>query len=236
MAWLYPPACIACKVALPVNGGEFYICARCRPLFAAVPAPFCKKCGQPLGDGGEGCAACFGKSFHFESNESAFVYDALMRELLHDLKFRNKKRIATGLGRLWAERIALPDSEFSLTWLPMHRKKRRERGFDQAEIMACEIAARLGCPVAKMLSREADTPPQSGLHPKLRAENVSGAFEIANGAAVAGRSVVIIDDIFTTGASINECAKILMDGGAKAVYARTLAVALKKREGGKNSR
>ena len=226
--WLYPPACIACKVKLPVNMGNFYICERCEPLFEKVAPPVCKKCGQILSAEGENCVSCFGKSYFFESNVSMYMYDDLMRDLLHDMKFRNKKRVATGLGILWAKSIELPDEDFLLTWLPMHQKKQKERGFNQAEVMAKEIAKEMGIACRNILRRTVDTPAQSGLHPKLRQENVKGAFEINPGHYVLGSSVVIIDDIFTTGASLNECAEILIEGGAEKIYAKTLALTPRK--------
>ena len=226
--WLYPPACIACKVMLPVNMGNFYICERCEPLFERAQLPFCKKCGQKLESEDENCASCFGKSFYFESNVSVFVYDELMRDLLHDMKFRNKKRIATGLGLLFAKYIEIPNEDYILTWLPMHPKKQKERGFNQAEVMAKEIAKALGVTCRNIIRRVIDTPAQSGLHPKLRQENVKGVFEIIKGLSVQGASIVIIDDIFTTGASVNECAKVLKEGGAKKIYAKTLAISPKK--------
>ena len=226
--WLYPPACIACKVMLPVNLGNFYICERCEPLFERVEYPICNKCGQNLNAEDENCASCFGKSFYFESNVSTFVYDELMRDLLHDMKFRNKKRIAAGLGLLWAKCIEMPDGEYLLTWLPMHQKKQKERGFNQAEVMAKEIAKAHGVSCRNIIRRVIDTPAQSGLHPKLRQENVKGVFEINRGQSLQGSSVVVIDDIFTTGASLNECARVLKENGAKVIYAKTLSITPKK--------
>ena len=224
--WLYPPACIACKTRLPVNMGNFYICDRCEPLFEKVAQPSCKKCGQVLSAEDENCASCFGKFFYFESNVSAFIYDELMRDLLRDMKFRNKKRMATGLGLLWAKSIEMPDEEFVLTWLPMFPKKQRERGFNQAEVMAKMIAKEFGIPCRNILRRTVDTPAQSGLHPKLRQENVKDVFEMSG--SELGADIVIIDDIFTTGASLNECAKVLKEAGAGKIYAKTLALTPRK--------
>ena len=226
--WLYPPLCIACKVMLPVNAGNFYICDRCEPLFERVELPICGRCSQSLTNEDEICASCFGKSFYFDSNVSAFMYDELMRDLLRDMKFRNKKRIPIGLGILWAKLIKMPANDFLLTWLPMHPKKQKERGFNQAEVMAKEIAKASGVPCRNTLRRIVDTPAQSGLHPKLRQENVKDAFEIVSQESVFDANIVIVDDIFTTGASLNECAKVLIEGGAKKIFARTLAITPRK--------
>jgi len=112
--------------------------------------------------------------------------------------------------------------------LPMHPKKRRARGFDQAEILTAALAAHLNTKPAAILERTQNTPPQSGLHPRQRAENVRNAFRIKPGIDVKGQSYILIDDIYTTGASLNECARILKASGAAEVSAMTLAIAIKK--------
>jgi len=174
------------------------------------------------------CVSCHGKGFHFSHNRAAFVYADIVRDLLHELKFRNKKHIAQGLGRLWAEIAAdLVSADALLVPLPMHRKKQRERGFNQAEVLAVELSKKRNIPMANVLERIADTPPQSGLHPKLRAENVMGAFGIRPGFNPRGQHYILVDDIYTTGASLNECAKTLKDAGAADVSCMTLAVTVK---------
>jgi len=175
------------------------------------------------------CSSCSSKTFHFTYNLSAFAYEDLVRDLIHEIKFRRRKHVAQGLGRLWAGWVAksIP-ANVSLVPLPMHPKKRRARGFDQAEELATALALATGTKPAKILERTQNTPPQSGLHPRQRAENVRGAFRIKPGIDVKGQSYILIDDIYTTGASLNECARILKASGAAEVSAMTLAIALKK--------
>jgi len=150
-----------------------------------------------------------------------------MRDLLHDLKFRRKKQIAQSMGKLWATHMKDMPSGI-LVPLPLHHKKQRERGFNQAEILAQQLSARLNIPMENALVRVVDTPPQSGLHPRMRVENVADAFGIAPGAHVQGKSYIIIDDIYTTGASLNECAKVLTAAGAASVSCMTLSIVEKK--------
>ena len=251
--WFYPPHCIACKVMLPLNTGNFYICERCEQLFEKVSPPFCGKCGSLLESPDEICASCFGKKLHFDSNEAGFLYDDLMRDLLHDMKFRRKRRIAEGLGTMWAKEIKLPHGDFVLVPLPMHRKKIKERGFNQAEVLAQAILLKAkkctlpstpvagkgqhenrrfgetrGVEMLPLLKRVVDTPAQSGLHPKLREENVKDVFVVVDGYSVDGKTVVLIDDIYTTGASANECARVLKTAGAARVYVKTLSQTLRK--------
>jgi len=159
--------------------------------------------------------------------------------MIHEIKFRKRKHVAQGLGQLWAKMMTeAPSSDSTpippdaiLVTLPMHPKKRRERGFDQAAIMAKALAAATGNKLSNILERTKDTPPQSGLHPSQRIENVSGAFRInPKTANLAGQKFIIVDDIYTTGASLNECARVLKSAGAQEIYAMTLAIAIKKPE------
>jgi len=190
--------------------------------------------------------SCYGKDFHFTTNRGTFLYDELMRDLLLELKFKQNKQIAHSLGKLWAmhiadanvsvkqtavfakQKLALQAHAYEhsifLVPLPMHLKKQRERGFNQAEILTQHLSSRLGIPIEHALLRTVDTPPQSGLHPRQRIENVSGVFEVAKGALPQGKNYIIIDDIYTTGASLNECAKVLKKAGAAGVSCMTLSV------------
>jgi len=211
------------------------------------------------------CASCMGRIFFFERNIAAFIYDDLMREMLHDMKFRAKKRVATGLGQVWgaavsnnvsmanvaaanknvakcddltaSKNVAFCDNfichenpfrDFILVPVPMHKKKQRERGFNQAEIMTLELAKKISVPVSNALVRTFDTPPQSELHPSQRVENVTGVFALAKNHDARGKSYILTDDIFTTGASINECAKVLKNAGAERVLCMTLCITVKK--------
>jgi len=230
--WIYPPTCISCRRALPVNrpaSEKILLCNSCIPLFEKVAPPICDTCGIPVESGIHTCAPCRGKSFHFSKNHATFLYQDVLRDLLHELKFRNKKQIAHGLGQLWA--AALKDHPFPentcLVPLPMHKKKRRERGFNQADILATELSLALNIPLAKIITRTLDTPPQSAMHPSLRAENVDGVFSLTQEIDPA-KNYIIIDDIYTSGASLNECAKILKNAGAASVDGMTLAIVEKK--------
>jgi len=163
-----------------------------------------------------------------------FAYDELIRDLMHELKFRNKKQIAQGLGLLWAEFLCNVGHDAISTIadpilvpLPMHPKKQRERGFNQAEILAKELSRGLNIPLENILERTLDTPPQSGLHPQLRAENVEDAFAIRDGFNPRGKNYILVDDIYTTGASLNECARTLKNSGAKNILCMTFAVTVK---------
>jgi len=114
--------------------------------------------------------------------------------------------------------------------LPMHPKKQRERGFNQAEVLAKAVGERLGIPVVNALERVLDTPPQSGLHLRQRVENIQGAFGVAKSENPQDKHYIVVDDIYTTGASLNECARVLKEAGASSVCGLTLSVVKKKKE------
>jgi len=231
--WIYPPTCMACRTLLPVTNKpqrELWLCARCQSLFEPITAPICEKCGTPTESPIKKCVSCNIKTFHFTQNRATFEYDELIRDLMHDLKFRNKKHIAEGLGRLWAAVLSEENAyikEAILVPIPMHPKKQRERGFNQAEILVAELSKKLQIPMENTLERLYDTPPQSGLHPQLRAENVDGVFGIRKGFLPGGKNYILVDDIYTTGASLNECAKTLKNVGANEISCMTLAITVK---------
>ena len=236
--WLYPPTCMACRTLLPLNNKpqrDLWLCTRCQELFEPVTAPMCNKCGMPTENPVEKCSSCYSKTLHFNQNRAAFTYNELMRDMMHELKFRNKKYIAQGLGRLWAHLLqeicytsTITDiANYIFVPLPMHKKKQKERGFNQAEILTTELSKALKIPAESTLERILDTPPQSGLHPQLRAENVEGVFTISPNFNPAGKSYILIDDIYTTGASLNECARTLKNAGAYNILCMTLAITVK---------
>jgi len=227
--WIYPPACISCRKLLPLNKRGRFICEPCGNLFEPITAPFCEKCGAPVQEEATQCASCFGKNFIFAQNRSAFTYDELIRDIIHQMKFRNKKRAAQGLAELWATQV--PDffsqKNFTIIPMPMHPKKQSERGFNQAEIFAAALSGKIGFPSENILIRTHDTPPQAGLHPSQRAENVKDVFAIRKNENVEGKNFILADDIFTTGASLNECARTLKNEGASEIICMTFAITVK---------
>jgi len=223
---------MSCRNLLPLQGKdlrELWLCNYCKKLFIPLSSPGCKICSTPVKKGVETCSSCNGKNFLFLRNYSTFAYEGLVRDLIHEIKFRRRKYVAQGLGRLWGELLSNDTPKGNLVPLPMHPKKRRERGFDQAMIMAQALSISTKMPLTNILERTHDTPPQSGLHPQQRIDNVKGAFKIksTNTCVIPGNTFILIDDIYTTGASLNECSRVLKTAGASKVYSMTLAIAVK---------
>jgi ComF family protein len=207
---LIPPACPGCR-----REGTL-LCARCRrPLERRLGEP----AGFPLGS-----PAALPEGILQQEWCAAFTGPA--RRAVHALKYDGERRLADPLGTLMAARWRRAGVGGDiLVPVPIHAQRRRERGFDQAELLAESVGQRLRLPVVAALERREETAAQHRLGRRERARNVGGAFTVRTGwgAAVRGRWVVLIDDVSTTGATLSGCAIGLRSAGALAVSALTLA-------------
>ena len=236
--WIYPPICISCKSIIPINEKDNVhgcVCSHCNHLFVPIKLPVCEKCGSPVSDINiKSCSLCFKKTLHFTCNRSTFDYDGIIRDILHDMKFRSRKQTAKGCGAIWAQKL---DEEYLdgvdiLVPIPLHKKKERERGFNQALVMAKSLSEAFDIPVAEdLLIRVKDTPPLSNLTPWERLEAMDGAFIFNEGYEVESIVICLIDDIYTTGATLSQAAKTL-DENCNTVNIKTMtfAIALKNDE------
>jgi ComF family protein len=205
-----PPACAGCGVE-----GEA-LCRTCRPAVsvrAALPP------GMPMG-------LPDGPPDPLVQLEWCAPFDGVVRHALHALKYAGERRLARPLGEAVAERWARAgDGGDLLVPVPVHASRRRERGYDQAELIAAVAAAALGVPMAPHVIRERATTPQYRLDRRHRAANVADAFRVRDGASsgIAGRRVVLVDDVVTTGATLAATAEALLAAGAVTVSAVTVA-------------
>jgi ComF family protein len=154
-------------------------------------------------------------------------YEGSLRTLIHELKYRGRRRVAARLAELLLaapRATAVFGAGSVLVPVPLHPRRRRERGFNQAELLARELAVRVGLVLsAAALVRRKDTPPQTGLSAAARRSNVEGAFAVRRRAQVAGRAVVLVDDVLTTGATARACVRVLREAGASEVRVVTAA-------------
>jgi ComF family protein len=226
---VYPPRCVACGAA----GG--YLCLRCLEQCARVGPLLCRRCGEPADTGsgasarvaGTTCAACLRCPPDFDLARSLFVYDGPIREAVHALKYRGRRAVAACLGRLLAE----SESDATIAGVtcvvpvPLHPGRLVTRGFNQAELLARPLAARLGvrC-LTHALRRVRQEQSQTTLQARARRANVEHAF--VPGAVTAAGTVLLVDDVFSTGATASACARVLLDGGAEQVRVLTLARAV----------
>lgn len=227
--WVYPPVCQICREER-ATAGEGYVGARCRGQVRFVTAPYCERCGLPF-DGEIShpfqCANCAEVNLYFRSARSAVVADGLMLDVIHRYKYNRALWFEPFLAGLLiskaAPALAAEGWDF-LVPVPLYPVKKREREFNQAERLAARLGRAANIPVNKgLLRRVKPTVTQTRLTRAERAENVQGAFAFCGGEKLQGEKIVLLDDVLTTGATTNACAKALRKSGAGEICVWTAA-------------
>ena len=230
--FLYPPACAICRTGL-TDGRA--LCDGCDSDLPRVARPFCQSCGEPFQgriDGAFACPNCSHLKFSFEFARPAMVRDKRTLEMIHRLKYARELHLAKDLGRLAAEafadaRLAPALAEnWPLVPVPLHRRRFQHRHFNQAAEIARELSALGGLPVVQALRRIRATGHQTALTRSQRLENLRGAFQVTRAGkrflAEKPAGVVLIDDVLTTGSTVDECAKTLRKAGFQRVFVVTV--------------
>lgn len=224
---LWPPQCAACGAAVGRNGE---VCAGCGTALPWIRGPRCEVCSQPFpgGRGGEFvCANCRDRGFHFVCALAPLLARGSAREMLHRLKYKRERWLAPVLAG-WMAEVA-EDERLDLGGIgalvpvPLHPARKRERGYNQAELLAGALGRVWGKPVEELLRRKRFTETQTRFDRAERMRNLRGAFEAAGGETIRGRNLLLVDDVFTTGSTLDECARVLIGAGAGAVWAVTAA-------------
>ena len=225
---LFPPQCGLCRAMIGENGG---ICSDCWQKINFISAPFCEICGYPheydMGDGAQ-CAACMANRPEFHGHRSVMHFDDASKRLIHDLKFYDKPLLVEMFAR-WLNRTApdwLQQEQAILAPIPIHRWRLLKRKYNQSALLAKALEKQCQRPVMyDLLKRTKNRPPQASLTRKERLKNLSGAFQVSEKykPQLKGRSVILIDDVMTTGATLNACAKQLKKAGAGRIFCLTLA-------------
>jgi ComF family protein len=236
--WLYPPRCRACAGRIHGRDAE-YFCPRCWEQIQLVCHPLCNRCGRPFPDAaGEDhtCAVCLARSPQFVAARAWACYpreeleEHPLRRVVQKFKYGRKVSLGKPLGQLMARgcREFLDGFQADLIVpVPLHRKRLRWRGFNQSLVLARQIGRAYDIPVdAFVLRRNHETAPQTQLDEDARRRNVRGAFALKPDRSVDGKSVLLVDDVYTSGATVNECSRILKRNGAKQVFVLTLARAV----------
>lgn len=219
---LLGPSCAGCGRALaqPIAGA---VCDACWVSVTPITPPFCVRCGDSLPSSRAGplCARCTHRQPAFALARSLGRYDGSLRDLLHAFKYQGRRALAAPLGRRLrdAGHDLLADAD-AVVPVPLHPWRRVQRGFNQAD----DLARELGLPVWRALRRTRHGPPQASLPAAQRHGNVRAAFRLRRSfLSSPPRLVVLIDDVMTTGATIEACSRTLMKGGVRSVRALTVA-------------
>ncbi len=222
---LLAPPCAACGRVLdrPLEGA---VCGRCWDRIALITPPICETCGDPLPSwriascAAGKCPRCRRRRFALDRVRAIGPYRDELRAIVHALKYGGRRSVARRLGALMRAGGAevLADADVVVP-VPLHPRRRRQRGFNQAAL----IAAHLGLPTREALRRVAHTQPQVELPAARRHKNVREAFQVAGGADIEGRILILVDDVITTGATLDACARVLKAAGAREVRALTAA-------------
>lgn len=208
---------------------RYNLCAACTERMPFVRGHVCLNCGVPMNDEADFCLRCQRTESVYKSNRSPLVYEGAAKQLIYSLKFGGKKYIAKLLGAMMADAYLNSGTDAEIVvFVPMSDAEKKKRGFNQAELLAREVGERLGLPVLPALAKVKETSPQKELTGKERAENLKGCFAVSYAEWIAGRRILLVDDVFTTGATANECARTLLKAKVRQVSVLTAAVTVQK--------
>ncbi|MBI4633501.1 MAG: ComF family protein [Deltaproteobacteria bacterium] len=229
---IFPTGCMTCGTVLDYQAIPVF-CADCFSKIKFIRSPLCSCCGMPFeatAGSDHLCGDCIDAVPVFTVARSAGHYESVLLDAIHLFKYRGKTAVGKSLGKLMAE-FSYPGfsiADYSLIIpVPLHVKRLRERGFNQSLILAREIARSFSMPLDFMtLKKHVHTDPQVSLGKKERGKNVRGAFMVKRGDRIHDEKIILVDDVYTTGSTLKECARVLKNHGARQVAALTLARAV----------
>ena len=219
---LYPPHCYLCGKSLATHR---YICQSCLSSFDQITNPVCERCGKPALESGGVCSECAKGDREFFLARSYGLYRPGngLAEAISGFKYEGEKALSNDLAPLLTRGKPgeLVDAVEAITFVPLNEEKLKERGFNQAELLARKVSRITGIPIFRTLSKPVLTKPQAKLSREERLTNVSGSFDPEK--TIHRDRVLLIDDVFTTGSTADECSRVLKEAGAEQVYVTTLA-------------
>jgi competence protein ComFC len=223
----YPPVCAICLASV---GPDEYLCDDCHAKTARIVPPFCATCSEPFSGTISGpftCANCSHRRLYFEAAVAVYRSRGIIRRVVHNFKYGHQMHLRHLVGRWLC--AALDDDRLRrrqfdvIVPVPLHSARERERGFNQATLLAELLAERMSVLIKPVLERVRYTTTQTAFDRSERMENLRGAFRLRRKMDVRGLRVLLIDDVLTTGATLSECARVLKKAGAVSIHAATAA-------------
>ena len=232
---IFPLDCRICEKPIQESKG-YSICEDCFQTIELIDKPYCVKCGKPFvistnifkQDGEILCVDCKRKKYSFEFARSVGIYHGVLKECIHLFKYYGEKKLAEPLGELLIDYLA-KNQEFKkkidlIIPVPLHKNDLKKRGFNQSVLLSKVIGDYFSIPVGEsVLIKKKITPFQINLSKKEREKNILKAFSVEKPEEINGKNILILDDVFTTGATVEECAKELIKSRAKNIFVLTLA-------------
>lgn len=223
-----PPRCHLCRACIP-GAGPLHLCPACHDQLPFLSSPCCSVCGRPFDGAGNDhpCGTCLHHPPPWQAARAALIYDDGCRELIHAFKYRHRFHLRRPLALLTAQRLADYAANAQadlLAPVPLHPRRLRQRGFNQSLLLAEVLEREWQLPLQRqLLQRTRYTTSQTELSAEQRVTNLRGAFAVPDPSVVTGKRVLLVDDVFTTGATLTECSSCLLQAGAAAVLCVTVA-------------
>jgi ComF family protein len=227
LSLIYPPCCEGCGAAVE---HPHYLCVRCAAGAVRIEPPFCEVCSEPFRGAITGtfqCANCAARKFRFSSAVARYSSEGVVRDFIHRFKYFREYHLRHPLAAWAAEALEDPriraQAVDALVPVPLFRARERGREFNQAEVITRLVSRKANLPVSDCLLRTRNTTSQVTYDRKMRMENLRNAFRMRHSVDVRGLHLVLVDDVLTTGSTLDECAGVLLKAGATSVRAITVA-------------
>jgi ComF family protein len=226
---IFPPQCLGCGEILHPHSRQLF-CPDCNEKIKFITGNLCPVCGTIFPDSpapSHLCGNCLENKTYFSCARAVVSYETIILHAIHQFKYGNNISVGALLASFMAD-FSFPDVDFTdyslIIPVPLHIKRLRQRGFNQSLILAKALTKKWQIPVNfSLLKRHKFTETQTGMNKTERKQNIKGAFEVRDKKNIADKNVILIDDVYTTGATINECAKTMIKAGAQKVTVLTLA-------------
>ena len=225
---LYPDTCVLCNGDLCFD--EDGVCHACKKTITVLQEPVCRRCAYelpPYVPVPAPCPACHSRKMYFKKTHALIRYDDIAKKIFYEIKFRKRRALLNIFDSSIAQKlkkIAFTVNNAIIIPVPLEFYRKHERDFNQSEIIAHKVSTLTGIPyTTRVLKRVKKSTPQSMLRRKERLHNLINAFKVMQSATINHKDIILIDDVFTTGTTVNECAKVLTEAGAQTVTVFTLA-------------